>query len=761
MHSDVTSFVGVFALRADGESSVQHIEIPLIQRDYAQGRLGPNVERIRNDFVGVLHGAVTGLTLPVGLDFVFGTVRAGRLQPLDGQQRLTTLFLLHWYLAARAERLDERGDWKNFTYATRASARLFCERLAKVQWQAFDGLLSEWLRDQSWFHFGWRQDPTISSMLVMLDTLHARFRDDDCLAAWKRLVAPQSPAITFHLLPVAHGNAGVGDELYIKMNSRGKPLTSFENFKARFEQFLDQSGHARASEFSRKVDSTWADLFWRHRGDDDLIDDEFLRYFLFVTELCEWEGEGAVGASEAVDARASRVFREPRHFELLLNAFDTWGNGESIAGFFGSLFAAPSAPPDFNHAERVTLYGPRGDERVDLFQACCERYGNLKGRNREFSLQFTLLFYAALLHRLEGTPNFPARLRVLRNLIEASVNEVRLERMPELLIDVRYLVVDGKIDAVAVLNHVQATEEKKKEEFLTAHPALREALFRLEDHPLLRGSLVAFELDDEVFERRAKAFERVASPSLWPKLTGALLAMGDYARYSYHSQFGSAHPRNPESWRAVFTTGDREALSATRAALGRLLDAVGAAESEGELTSALEGLREKWVGAVSPARGLDWRWYFVRYEQMRQGRSGRYMRESGTGGYGVCMLDKERMSSNYRDPFLSAVVHASGVTVGERALLFTGPQTVERWLDLASGVGLRCLAHGFALRPPRDATRTEDFLRVCGAHDVVFDEAGRASLRIPQLQVDGVGLDIEDRVDRAQKLLRDFAAAGL
>jgi hypothetical protein len=37
---------------------------------------------------------------------VYGDVRAGVLQPLDGQQRLTTLFLLHWYVASRADKLD-------------------------------------------------------------------------------------------------------------------------------------------------------------------------------------------------------------------------------------------------------------------------------------------------------------------------------------------------------------------------------------------------------------------------------------------------------------------------------------------------------------------------------------------------------------------------------------------------------------------------------------------------------------------------------
>ena len=63
------------------------------------------VKEIRSNFLDVLHEAVTGGE-PVGLDFVYGEVENGTLRPLDGQQRLTTLFLLHWYLALRTDRLD-------------------------------------------------------------------------------------------------------------------------------------------------------------------------------------------------------------------------------------------------------------------------------------------------------------------------------------------------------------------------------------------------------------------------------------------------------------------------------------------------------------------------------------------------------------------------------------------------------------------------------------------------------------------------------
>src|SRR5256885_4096795 len=118
----------------------QRVEVPLLQRDYAQGR--QSQKDLRNDFLGAIQ---TSLSLPpdewkppLNLDFVYGSLEAGtasRFLPLDGQQRLTTLFLLHWYLAWRDSRLSEfstmmwDGGHSRFTYAVRPSSTEFFDAL--------------------------------------------------------------------------------------------------------------------------------------------------------------------------------------------------------------------------------------------------------------------------------------------------------------------------------------------------------------------------------------------------------------------------------------------------------------------------------------------------------------------------------------------------------------------------------------------------------------------------------------------------------
>ena len=106
MNTKLHSFVDIFETEfQDGQDAVRlkKIIIPIIQRDYAQGRLNPEVTRVRDRFLSSLHDAIVGT--PITLDFVYGDIdKDGVMTPLDGQQRLTTLFLLHWYAVRKAKK---------------------------------------------------------------------------------------------------------------------------------------------------------------------------------------------------------------------------------------------------------------------------------------------------------------------------------------------------------------------------------------------------------------------------------------------------------------------------------------------------------------------------------------------------------------------------------------------------------------------------------------------------------------------------------
>ncbi|MCR5834706.1 MAG: DUF262 domain-containing protein [Selenomonadaceae bacterium] len=147
---------------------------------------------------------------------------------------MTTLFLLHWY-AAKKEKIapDKVGFLNKFSYDTRPDSREFCKLLVGCEVNFDTENLSAEIENLKAFPLGWKKDPTVSSMLVMIDAIHQKFHAVENL--WTKLA---DGAISFYFLPVE--KMGVTDEIYVTMNSRGKPLTDFEHFKAEFKRRLDE-----------------------------------------------------------------------------------------------------------------------------------------------------------------------------------------------------------------------------------------------------------------------------------------------------------------------------------------------------------------------------------------------------------------------------------------------------------------------------------------------------------------------------------------
>lgn len=284
----------------------QRIQIPMIQRDYAQGR--PTEKEIREEFINTLQNALLlpldDESLPMNLDFIYGSVEGKedtRFLPLDGQQRLTTLFLLHWYLAWKDGAQDDfrkllcpQGP-SRFSYNVRPSSTEFFDQLVNFfPASSPDEVtsLKTLVTDQPWYFRYWRLDPTIQSSLTMLESIHEHFHSAECL--FSRLMDEEQPAITFQLLDLE--NFGLSDDLYIKMNARGKPLTAFETFKARYEQKLGDYfvGETRAigdqnvpvtEFFARRMDTQWANFFWAHRDKETNLYDEAVMNLFRVIAL--------------------------------------------------------------------------------------------------------------------------------------------------------------------------------------------------------------------------------------------------------------------------------------------------------------------------------------------------------------------------------------------------------------------------------------------------------------------------------------------
>ena len=108
---------------------------------------------------------------------------------------------------------------------------------------------------------------------------------------------------------------------------------------------------------------------------------------------------------------------------------------------------------------------------------------------------------------------------MLRNLIESSSDELGPNGCRRFSTTFTRLIRNGDVDAVGALNQAQVDDEKLKAAFLDGHLDLRLAVFRLENHELLQGSLGAFELDHATLRTRAAVFQPLMSqPDLWSDL---------------------------------------------------------------------------------------------------------------------------------------------------------------------------------------------------------------------------------------------------
>jgi hypothetical protein len=128
--------------------------------------------------------------------------------------------------------------------------------------------------------------------------------------------------------------------------------------------------------------------------------------------------------------------------------------------------------------------------------------------------------------------DFARRIRVVRNLLAASEDEIRPEAIPRIIADVERIILDGNLENVTGFNRIQLQDEIEKRSFLAKNPRLEGVLFRLEDHPILKGSLMAFDLNPERFSHRANSFDRLLKEPDLQSATGGLLAIGEYHRKS-------------------------------------------------------------------------------------------------------------------------------------------------------------------------------------------------------------------------------------
>lgn len=266
------------------DDQIKRVEIPMIQRDYVQARNTPQVEFSRQKLLKEIAIALDK-NGNIDLNYIYGKIMKGVFVPIDGQQRLTTLLLIHIYAFAKEGGVEELNLLlKKFLYETRVTTQRFLKELilhfpSFFQESEYADIYS-YVCDAAWFSDSWLYDPSVLSFLVVLDEIHVLLKESKDVSMKLR----KEMNITFMALSIE--NMGRENDLYIKMNSRGKSLSSFESFKSLLFQFIDVHFKEQFLDFKQKMDNEWYSMIFDGCGEKAfLICDTIFLNFLHLIVL--------------------------------------------------------------------------------------------------------------------------------------------------------------------------------------------------------------------------------------------------------------------------------------------------------------------------------------------------------------------------------------------------------------------------------------------------------------------------------------------
>jgi hypothetical protein len=513
-------------------SKYEKVVIPIIQRDFVYGL---KTDSAKSFVEYIFDSLCKKFTIDFGFIYGYHNEEKTIFHVIDGQQRLTILYLLQQYLSWGVENRPENSKLFKLVYEVRGTTQDFLTELSREENDDFFLKLkrhekfSELVKKNTFFQTEWSYDPSIKAMLEMIDIIH------NTSSKYLNVNISSLKNVTFQFLSM--DDFGLTDDLYIKMNARGKPLTVFENFKAWLEKEIDRNDVLRKSldkdnkfnGWKTKLDVDWLNTFWKPDDDDkkpiEKLNKWYLRFFygnainkiaeLTVTDDSRKTIKETIEGFIAESSDSNAIL--PKHESLkklflftddsdsiknnriqyCFNVLDFYTNNREAIGFNS---------PYYEKSRKLKLFGDTDNDK-NIF----DDFLNIENKQKNFILEThryrrQIIFYAYTSYiKKIGLKNYNANnlqdwLRVIINL---SINS-------GLNID-NFMLSIGSIKAIIDDNHFpgeiygylsdknqsvfkgfddyQAKEEIAKAKLIARDFRWKGVLYKAEEHDFFQGQI--------------------------------------------------------------------------------------------------------------------------------------------------------------------------------------------------------------------------------------------------------------------------------
>lgn len=225
----------------------EELIIPEIQRDYVWG----DNELVIKRFINNIKNMKDNEELDIGFFYSY-KIYENFNALIDGQQRITTLILLSWYVGVDNTKLN------NFKFKVRENSNNFLEKLLEqksAEIPAIDGKkISDKIKNSIWYKRIWDNDPTVKSILNALDIIDKELDNE------KENIKNKIDNIKFSCIEA--GDRRLETE-YILLNKRGVNLTNSEQLKAILTEDIENK-----NEWLEKWEKDWQDILWECKGEN-------------------------------------------------------------------------------------------------------------------------------------------------------------------------------------------------------------------------------------------------------------------------------------------------------------------------------------------------------------------------------------------------------------------------------------------------------------------------------------------------------------